>query len=69
MQHDVHDLGNNRILLFDNGIFNANGYLSRALELELDTVNFTATNVWLPIHQASMPPPKEAPYAWPTATR
>ena len=46
VQHDVHDLGEGRILLFDNGIYNQSGYLSRALELELDTVNFTAENVW-----------------------
>jgi hypothetical protein len=46
VQHDVHDLGEGRILLFDNAIFNQNGYLSRALELQLDTVNFTAENVW-----------------------
>ena len=46
VQHDVHDLGNGRILLFDNGIYNDNGYLSRALELQLDTVNFFAENVW-----------------------
>lgn len=46
VQHDVHDLGDGRILLFDNGIFNEEGFLSRALELELDTVNFTAENVW-----------------------
>lgn len=46
VQHDVHDLGEGRILLFDNGIYNTNGYLSRALELQLDTVNFTAENVW-----------------------
>ena len=46
VQHDVHDLGDGRILLFDNAIYNENGFLSRALELELDTVNFTAENVW-----------------------
>ena len=45
VQHDVHDLGDGRILLFDNGIYNQQGYLSRALELQLDTVNFTAENV------------------------
>ena len=44
-QHDVHDLGDGRILLFDNG----NGgpeARSRALELELDTVAWTAVNAW-----------------------
>lgn len=46
VQHDVHDLGDGRILLFDNYIYNNNGYLSRALELQLDTVNFTAERVW-----------------------
>ncbi|MGB1384190.1 MAG: arylsulfotransferase family protein [Flavobacteriales bacterium] len=46
VQHDVHDLADGRILLFDNGIFNEEGFLSRALELELDTLNFTAENVW-----------------------
>ena len=46
VQHDVHDLGDGRILLFDNGIYNTNGFLSRALELQLDTVNFTAETVW-----------------------
>ena len=59
VQHDVHDLGNNRILLFDNGIFNANGYLSRALELELDTVNFTATNVWQFAHPSGVYAPAQ----------
>lgn len=46
VQHDVHDLGDGRILLFDNNIFTQSEYLSRALELELDTVNFTAQRVW-----------------------
>jgi hypothetical protein len=46
MQHDAHDLGDGRILLFDNALFNENGTLSRALELALDTVNFTAERVW-----------------------
>ncbi|MDA0728921.1 MAG: aryl-sulfate sulfotransferase [Bacteroidetes bacterium] len=45
VQHDVHDLGDGRILMFDNALYN-NGTLSRALELELDTVNFTAQRVW-----------------------
>ena len=54
VQHDVHDLGDGRILLFDNAIFNQNGYLSRALELQLDTVNFTAENVWQFNHPAGV---------------
>jgi hypothetical protein len=44
-QHDVHDLGDGRILLFDNG----NGGVesrSRALELQLDTIAWTAENAW-----------------------
>lgn len=45
-QHDVHDLGGGRILLFDNGTFSGDGNHSRALELELDTMAFQATNVW-----------------------
>ena len=54
VQHDVHDLGNGRILLFDNGIFNNNGFLSRALELTLDTVNFTAQNSWQFAHPSGI---------------
>ncbi|MDA0946139.1 MAG: aryl-sulfate sulfotransferase [Bacteroidetes bacterium] len=46
VQHDVHDLGDGRILMFDNALYNNNGTLSRALELELDTINFTAERVW-----------------------
>ena len=46
VQHDAHDLGDGHILMFDNGSFNNDGFLSRALELHLDTVNFTAENVW-----------------------
>lgn len=45
-QHDVHPLDGGRILFFDNGIYNENGYLSRAVEFHLDTVNFVAENVW-----------------------
>ena len=40
--NDVHDVGNGRILMFDNGVLDNNGFLSRAVELALDTVNFTA---------------------------
>lgn len=54
VQHDVHDLGNGRILLFDNGIFNNSGFLSRALELTLDTVNFTAQNSWQFAHPSGI---------------
>ena len=54
VQHDVHDLGNGRILLFDNGISNNSGFLSRALELTLDTVNFTAQNSWQFAHPSGI---------------
>ena len=54
VQHDVHDLGDGRILLFDNNIFTETEYLSRALELELDTVNFTAQRVWHFAHPESV---------------
>ena len=59
VQHDVHDVGNGRILLFDNGIFNNNGYLSRALEIALDTVNFTAQNVWQFAHPSGIYAPAQ----------
>ena len=70
VQHDVHDLGNGRILLFDNGIFNNNGFLSRALELTLDTVNFTAQNSWQFDHpdQAFTPPHRGVPFVSKMAT-
>ena len=54
VQHDVHDLGDGRILLFDNHTFNTEGYLSRALELALDTANFTAQNVWQFAHPSGL---------------
>jgi hypothetical protein len=46
-QHDVNDIGGNRILLFDNNITSGNqpGY-SRVVEYELDTIAMTATRVW-----------------------
>lgn len=46
-QHDVNDMGGNRILLFDNNISSGNqpGY-SRVVEYELDTIAMTATRVW-----------------------
>ena len=47
-QHDVNDIGGNRILLFDNNLsnfWNQPGY-SRVVEYELDTVAMTATRVW-----------------------
>ena len=46
-QHDVNDIGGNRILLFDNNISSGNqpGY-SRVVEYEVDTVEMTASRVW-----------------------
>jgi len=46
-QHDVNDIGGNRILLFDNSTSNGNqpGY-SRVVEYEVDTVEMTATRGW-----------------------
>lgn len=46
-QHDVNDIGGNRILLFDNSTSNGNqpGY-SRVVEYEVDTVAMTATRGW-----------------------
>jgi len=46
-QHDVNDIGGNRILLFDNNISSGNqpGY-SRVVEYEVDTVGMTASRVW-----------------------
>ena len=58
-QHDVHDLGEGRILLFDNGTFNQEGFLSRALEIELDTVAFTAENVWQFAHPEGIYAPSQ----------
>ena len=47
VQHDVQDLGQGRLLLFDNHVFDPEGEVtSRVLELELDTLDFTATRVW-----------------------
>ena len=54
LQHDVHDVGNGRILMFDNGVLDNNGFLSRALELALDTVNFTAQNAWQFAHPSDI---------------
>ena len=67
-QHDVHDLGDGRILLFDNGNFGPEAR-SRALGLELDTVNLDS-----PKRMAIRPPrpgvcgPKGAPFDLKTAT-
>ena len=46
-QHDVNDIGGNRILLFDNSVSSGSqpGY-SRVVEYELDTIEMTATRVW-----------------------
>ena len=46
-QHDVNDIGGNRILLFDNSTSNGNqpGY-SRVVEYEVDTEEMTATRGW-----------------------
>lgn len=46
-QHDVNDIGGNRILLFDNNISSGiqPGY-SRVVEYEVDTVEMTASRVW-----------------------
>ena len=46
-QHDVNDIGGNRILLFDNNTSTGNqpGY-SRVVEYEIDTVAMTATRGW-----------------------
>ena len=48
-QHTARQLSNGNILLFDNGFFRPaaeGGQYSRALELELDTEQMTATKVW-----------------------
>ena len=48
-QHSARELPNGNILLFDNGNdrpVEEGGEYSRALELELDLVNMTATKVW-----------------------
>ena len=46
-QHDVNDLGGNRILLFDNNIsFGDQPGYSRVVEYEVDTVEMTANRVW-----------------------
>jgi hypothetical protein len=44
-QHDIRSLPNGNYTIFDNGNFHSPHY-SRALELELDTQNWTATKVW-----------------------
>jgi outer membrane protein assembly factor BamB len=44
-QHCARWLGNNHILLFDNGNYHSPG-MSRAVEYELDEENMTATLVW-----------------------
>lgn len=58
-QHDVHDLGEGRILLFDNGVFNADGFLSRAMEIQLDTTQFLAERVWQFAHPEGLYAPSQ----------
>jgi hypothetical protein len=45
-QHDVQQLPNGHILMFDNGLFRPDGDYSRALELALDFDTMTARAVW-----------------------
>ncbi len=55
-QHCARSTGNNRYLLFDNGNYSAqynNGEnVSRAVEIELDTVNMTSTMIWEYKHES-----------------
>jgi hypothetical protein len=44
-QHDIRSLPNGNYTIFDNGNFHS-PHFSRALELQLDTQNWTATKVW-----------------------
>ncbi len=44
-QHDIRVLSDGHYTVFDNGNHNAS-YLTRGLEVELDTVNWTATKIW-----------------------
>lgn len=59
-QHDVNDIGGNRILLFDNNITSGNqpGY-SRVVEYELDTIAMTATRVWSYSHPSEIYSPAQ----------
>jgi hypothetical protein len=45
-QHTAAEIAPGRVLLFDNGRDRPSGLFSRALELELDLPNSTATNAW-----------------------
>lgn len=59
-QHDVHDLGDGHILLFDNQVFDPDGEVtSRALELVLDTVGFSATRTWQFAHPEGVYSPSQ----------
>ena len=51
-QHDARRLENGNILLFDNA--NVTGQLSRVVEFELDTINWTATKVWQYAHPQNL---------------
>ena len=59
-QHDVNDIGGNRILLFDNNVTSGNqpGY-SRVVEYELDTIAMTATRVWSYSHPSEIYSPAQ----------
>ena len=59
MQHDVHDLGGGNILLFDNATFNPEGFLSRAMEIQLDTTEFLAERVWQFAHPEGLFAPSQ----------
>ena len=56
-QHDVRELANGDLLLFDNGLLHTPAE-SRAVEYRLDTVTMTATMVWEYRHR----PPLVAPF-------
>lgn len=45
-QHDFRYLGGNLYSMYDNGNFSSTPKESRAVEFELDTLNWTATRVW-----------------------
>lgn len=45
-QHDFRYLGNNLYSMYDNGNHTSTPKQSRAVEFELDTINWTATRVW-----------------------
>jgi hypothetical protein len=51
-QHDIRVLPNGHYTVFDNGNHHV-PYFSRGLEVELDTVNWTATKIWEFINDSS----------------